>query len=335
LTTGTLPEVQAYIAGRPQFLSGYRDYLDRFGERMANELKLESATLHDDPLPLLRAVGALAWQLTRHGHGAPATPSGDRLRATAQARVRVAFARRPVRRVIFKWILRHARRRVRDRENLRFERTRLFGRVRRIFVELGRRLHADGVLDDPRDVFYLDVDEVLAFVEGRSTCPQLSALADARKREFETYRQVTAPDDRFETRGAVYRGHDFRSTAPREVTSGTELRGVGCSPGTVRGRVLIVKDPASVDLTERAILVAQHTDPGWIMIFPSALGVLVERGSLLSHAAIVARELGIPAIVSVQGLTESLQDGDVVEMDGATGVIRRVEPASADGARCA
>ena len=62
------------------------------------------------------------------------------------------------------------------------------------------------------------------------------------------------------------------------------------------------------------------------MVFPSADGVLVERGSLLSHAAIVARELGIPAVVSIPGLTEWLTDGDLVELDGSTGVVRRVPP---------
>src|SRR5439155_26365960 len=105
---------------------------------------------------------------------------------------------------------------------------------------------------------------------------------------------------------------------------GDGVKGLGCSPGVVRGRVRVVTDPTAADLEAGTILVAEHTDPGWIMVFPSALGVLVERGSLLSHAAIVARELGIPAIVSVPGLTRWLRDGDWVEMDGATGTIRRV-----------
>ena len=78
----------------------------------------------------------------------------------------------------------------------------------------------------------------------------------------------------------------------------------------------IVTDPRTADLSGRSILVAEHTDPGWVMVFPSALGVLVERGSLLSHAAIVARELGIPAVVSLPGVTGWLRDGDWVEMDG-------------------
>jgi rifampicin phosphotransferase len=92
----------------------------------------------------------------------------------------------------------------------------------------------------------------------------------------------------------------------------------------VRGPVRIVTDPTTADLAPGAILVAEHTDPGWIMVFPSARGVLVERGSLLSHAAIVARELGIPAVVSLPGITRWLADGDWVEMDGAAGIVRRM-----------
>ena len=86
----------------------------------------------------------------------------------------------------------------------------------------------------------------------------------------------------------------------------------------------MVTDPRNVELDHGSVLVAEHTDPGWILIFPSALGVLVERGSLLSHAAIVARELGIPAIVSVPGVTSWLADGDLVELDGSTGVVRKL-----------
>ena len=135
-----------------------------------------------------------------------------------------------------------------------------------------------------------------------------------------------------------YQGHTYqRAAASSSSASGSEAgangsndarQGLGCCPGIVRGPVRVVFDPRTVPLDQRAILVAEHTDPGWIMIFPSATGVLVERGSLLSHAAIVARELGIPAIVSVPGVTRWLRDGDWVEMDGATGRVRRI-PADA------
>jgi pyruvate,water dikinase len=82
------------------------------------------------------------------------------------------------------------------------------------------------------------------------------------------------------------------------------------------------------------ILVAERTDPGWIMLFPSAMGLLVERGSLLSHSAIVAREMGIPSIISIAGVTRWLKDGDWVELDGGSGVVCRVKPPSG-GRPCA
>jgi phosphoenolpyruvate-protein kinase (PTS system EI component) len=66
------------------------------------------------------------------------------------------------------------------------------------------------------------------------------------------------------------------------------------------------------------------------MLFPSARGLLVERGSLLSHSAIVARELGIPAVISIPGLLDWLRDGDEVELDGAAGTVRRLAANKAD-----
>ena len=87
----------------------------------------------------------------------------------------------------------------------------------------------------------------------------------------------------------------------------------------------MVTDPETRRLHEGEILVAERTDPGWIMLFPAAAGLLVERGSLLSHSAIVAREMGIPAVVSVAGITRWLKDGDWVEIDGASGVVAAAE----------
>jgi pyruvate,water dikinase len=91
-----------------------------------------------------------------------------------------------------------------------------------------------------------------------------------------------------------------------------------------------VTDPRAVELKTGEILVAERTDPGWVMLFPAASGLLVERGSLLSHSAIVAREMGLPAIVSLPDVTRWLRDGDWVEMNGSTGVVRRIEAEAAD-----
>jgi rifampicin phosphotransferase len=300
-------------AAPPPFRGQLDDYLQKFGDRCLDELKLESPTLHDDPATLLQGIAALAANPPRSAPAPPAptvNPGGW------------------FRRVIFGWVLRNARHRVRDRENLRFERTRLFGRVRRIFVEIGRRFHADGLLAEPRDIFFLTLDEALGFCDGTSPTMDLRGLVKLRRAEFDRWREMPAPADRCETRGIVNHAHDFQSTrvAPAaSAPSGEERSGLGCCPGVVRGKVRVIRDPRGATILPGEILVAERTDPGWVLLFPSASGLLVERGSMLSHSAIVSRELGLPGIVSIPGLIDWLQTGDLVEMDGSTGVVRRIK----------
>lgn len=114
-------------------------------------------------------------------------------------------------------------------------------------------------------------------------------------------------------------------TAAADAGAGLDRReGQGCSAGIVRGRVAIVRDPRSARIRQGDIVVAERTDPGWVTVFPLVGGMIMERGSLLSHSAIVAREMGIPAVVGVDNACNWLQDGEWVEIDGAKGVIRRL-----------
>jgi pyruvate,water dikinase len=324
LCEAPLTEVNRAMAGLPEFGKLYEEYLEKFGDRCLEELKLESPTLFDDPLTLLRSVGQLARRLER-GEAPPAVSHEAEIRRRAEERVRQALRFHPLRRFLFSRVLRNARNRVRDRENLRFERTRLFGRVRGILLELGRRFYAEDLLEHPRDVFYLEVEECLGFVTGTATTTDLKGLVALRKAEFERFRRAPPPADRFETRGIVHQGNSYQGEAKvAEPLDGELLKGLGCCPGVVRGPVRVITDPRNATLKTGDILIAERTDPGWIMLFPSAAGLLVERGSLLSHSAIVAREMGIPAIVSLTGVTRWLKDGDVVELDGGTGVVRRL-----------
>lgn len=323
LSKGSLNAVRRAMAEVPELQRAFEEYLDRFGDRCLEELKLESTTLHDDPLPLLRAVGAVAERVKSAG----GQSSELNLREQAEARIARRLQRHVFRRIIFGWVLRHTRARVRDRENLRFERTRLFGRVRRIFLELGRRLHALDRLEEARDVFYLTLEELLGFIEGTACTTDLKSLVRLRKAEFDGYRTEAPPADRLQAPDIIYLDHAL-TRQESEAAAGDALKGTGCCPGIVRGRVRVVTDPRGARLEQGEILVAARTDPGWIMLFPAAAGLLVEHGSLLSHSAIVARELKLPAIVGLSGVTRWLATGDWVEMDGASGQVRRLEEAA-------
>ena len=102
-----------------------------------------------------------------------------------------------------------------------------------------------------------------------------------------------------------------------------ERSGTGCSAGRVTAVARVIADPRTQSIAAGEILVARHTDPGWIALFASASAIVVERGSLLSHSAIVARELGIPCVVALAGATSWIRDGERIEVDGATGLVRR------------
>jgi len=320
-------EIRRQIPEHPVFEREYNAYLDRFADRCLNELKLESATLMDDPLPLLRSIGNLACRILENQVQAQDNNIEVRLRENSEKQLRERLSGKFMRKLIFKYVLKNARIRVRDRENLRFERTRLFGRIRAIFLECGKRLAAMGALEQPRDIFYLEIYEIIGFIEGTGSTTDLKALVQVRQNEFTRHAKDPAPADRFETHGTVHLGNRFEAaqTTTAEDFGTYGLKGIGCCPGLVRGQARVVTDPSDAHIQNGEILVAEQTDPGWITLFPAAAGVLVERGSLLSHSAIVSREMGIPAIVSIRGLLAQIQTGDWIEFDGQTGIIRKTE----------
>ena len=194
-----------------------------------------------------------------------------------------------------------------------------------IYRALGARLVEANRLDDVEDIFYLTVDELEEYHEGRSVCTNLRGLAAVRKEEFAEYEEQEIPHH-FETTGAVYFGNRFRYTGAQVVDPNADvLYGLGCYPGRVQAPISLIHHPDEAGDLTGTILCTVRTDPGWAPLFPSVSGILVERGSTLSHSAVVARELGIPAVVNVAGITKILKDGEMVIMDGDQGTVERIE----------
>lgn len=313
----TVTEKLAALRKNPALHELYQSYLTDFGDRCLEELKLESATVTDSPGPLLTSIGNFA--LSGRAQVDPVPNANTSSEKDVRDRIK-----NPLKQIIFGWALRKTRDRVRDRENLRFERTRLFGRVRTIMRELGQRLAADHRLESPDDIFYLEVTEILALHDGTASTMNLKQLVASRREEFNDFRTSPPPPDRFETRGPLYRHSTFTSQEKEADLTGDERQGIGACAGLVRGTVRVVTNPREATLQPGEILVAQQTDPGWVILFPSAAGLLVERGSLLSHSAIVSREMNLPCIVSLTHITSWLQTGDRIEMNGQTGMVRKL-----------
>jgi len=159
----------------------------------------------------------------------------------------------------------------------------------------------------------------------------LRAIANARRAEYERYKATPAPPDRFLTRGPA---GAFMHYAPllleadllRGANASSDpdiLLGTSCSPGVVEGTVRVAREIKDAQGLRGEILATERTDPGWVPLYPSCSGLLIERGSLLSHSAVVARELGVPTIVGISGgLMTKLETGMRVRMDAGKGEVK-------------
>jgi pyruvate,water dikinase len=183
------------------------------------------------------------------------------------------------------------------------------------------------------DVLYLTTAEIDAYWRGTATSLDLRTLTRGRRREFAAFESIDAPNriittgSPHECAAASVHGMVPASAERNELHNANAriLRGLGCSAGVAQGRVRIVSSASSNLSLSGHILVATRTDPGWAPLFPSAAAILVERGSVLSHSAVLARELGLPAVVGIPGLTRALRDGELVRVDGTAGTIERLE----------
>ena len=294
-------------------------YIDRWGDRCPEELQLDRATYRQDPAPLFR--------LLRAHQAKPSMTSGRNSlpRAAAEAN-RVLRETGPVsgllRWAIFWLLIRRTRYHLRWREQMRFMRGQVFALARHLFTATGKGLAARGMLDDTEDIHYLDVQEIRSAIRGTGAVGDLRPLVRARRATYRAYRGAPDLPNRFETRGPVGLARPSAWQAgPAQPQGGRLLRGTGACPGRVRAPVVVVSDPREVETVAGRIAVAKSTDPGWVPIFVTAVGLLVERGSLLSHSAIVARELGLPTVVGLPGLTTLVTTGQLVELDGSTGEV--------------
>ncbi len=313
--------LEALSAASPEVAAELDEFVDRYGDRCIGEQKFETISLRQDRSFLAKVLRNYVADRTLDPSSFERSQRERQRRFETAALVELPALRRwRLRRT-----LRGARDAIRGRESMRLTRTRVFGLCRAIYTDVGERLSSAGYLDDPRQVFCLTVDEIAAFAEGRAVTTRLADVARMRDAEFAEY-ALEEPPNQFETFGSPYGGRrvePFEQSADHRGEDGT-LRGTGCCPGVVEGEVRIVLSPFDDLRVVGKILTTVRTDPGWGPLFPGLAGLMVERGSTLSHSAVLARELGIPAVVGIPGLTRTVADGERVRLDGRTGIVQRL-----------
>lgn len=305
----------------PRFHAALGNYFDTWGFRSSGELMLSRPTPREDLLPVLRLLKTYA---ALDGDG-PAEVSRRqataREHATREARRRLGPWRRPV----FSLVLRATQGAIRLRERARMKQALLYTRLRHVSLALGEILMAEGLLTQPDDVLYLSVEEAISLAEGTD-----ARAADARQRVAERRAELAAnmtwsPPDSF----VLPEGETWRQGFDREevdaAASTQVLAGIGACGGRALGHAAVVRDVAEIDrIRQDQILVTRQTDPGWAAVFFMVKGLVIERGGLLSHGAIIAREYGIPAVVGVRDATRLIADGDLLQVDGDQGRVHLV-----------
>lgn len=272
------------------------NYLLTFGGRFANELKLESIGIDEDVTRLFAVLRAY---------------ENYKPKKYIQPKdLKLPF----VKKIIAKIVLAKFKKYASQREEFRLLRSNTFGMARRLFRRMGDLLVDQGIIQNTEDVFYLRLDELLnpKTIKNKS----IIGVVKERKKDYASYKSVSPP---------VHFATTDNIRPP--VASGKKLQGKiihahPASNGIVKGKVRVFKEffmPAKIDFD---IMVTSHTDPGWTSLIALSKGLVIDHGGVLSHASIVARELGIPAVIGAENAVRSLKNGQVVEIDGTSGIIK-------------
>jgi phosphohistidine swiveling domain-containing protein len=303
-----------------------QSFLELYGDRAVREAELSTPRWKEDPRPVFRMLRAALRTDVERASGTVA-----RARGQADAEMaRLVSTLSIVSQTLVRHLVARVQRAARLRERMRTWVTRVLGMLREAALDADRRLlrrdaqlEADfralaasgSSLASVPSTFFLTIDEVVNALRAPAT--DLAPLVRSRRAEFA--RDQARPDPPVTFVGA-----------PPPVllpsSGGAVLRGLPASPGVVTGSARVLLHEAEMDaLLPGEILVVHTTDVGWTPLFLVAAGVVTELGGPLSHAAVVAREFGVPSVVNAAFATRTIRTGDMLRVDGDRGTVERMK----------
>jgi len=305
--------------GSPEFDDGFVQFLDEFGCRGPNEWEGSSETWGTKPELAMAAISCMRNALDDN------SPRAQQARLVVEREQAIAVARATLGRSTrfqFDKALRASTVLSQGRERSKTTIVKWLHAIRLIERELARRGRERGGPEALADMWLVTESELAGYLKAPA---EYAGVIDERRAQRDWLNSLVPP---FVFEGRMPPPDTWeRRDAPVEVAKvGSSLTGIAGCPGVARGRARVVLDPLDPrGLAPGDVLVAPITDPSWTPLFVPAEAVVVDVGAEMSHAIIVARELGIPAVVSVTGATRSIPDGALLEVDGNTGVVKVLE----------
>jgi pyruvate,water dikinase len=295
------------------------DVLDRHGHRLVAR-DLSAPTWRERPTVVVEMLQKLLRAGSFAERGARTLEFEARLRKTAERIDRGVAG--SLRRELFVRCVRWCREYYGVRENMRYYADVFLARLRALSLACGRRLGERGCLERPEDIFFLTTEELRAAAqEPRDAAFGLRAAA--RRAEYAAYESTPPPEVvRGDESGALLVPDASNAVARDPAARNEPLRGLGASPGCASGQARVIFGANDLrTLLPGEVIVATATEPSWTPFVGLGGALVLEVGGLLSHGAIVARELGIPAVVDVAAATRLLMTGERLTVDGGTGVV--------------
>jgi len=207
------------------------------------------------------------------------------------------------------------------REEIRDLSTKMYRIIRNTFLELGERLHNQGIIENREQLFFLDYSAALQYFRD----PLNEVLAEQLKKNqlhYQCFRNYNKPNEIFSNNEPIEKRQDAFAENSIGNNNHHVLTGIASSPGIVEGEIWVHDTAQAIsDIPAGIILVAPYTDPSYTLLFSSLSGLITETGGILSHGAVVSREYGIPAVLAVKNACTTLKTGMRVRVDGHNGEV--------------
>ena len=274
-----------YISNNISLKNLLEDYFSVYGGRFANELKLESPDVEENIVSFFKVLKNYSSLEIKN----------------LENEKKESF------------VIKKFKKYAAQREEFRLLRSNAFSIVRKIFNRIGQIYFEENKINNQEDIFFLKINEIF------QNKFDYKATIDERKKEYEQFSKKEIPDF-----FGVIDGEQPKSLNEQESME-QELGGRGCTKGLIQGKIKVFKDYHLPEKIDFEIAVAKNTDPGWTPLLGLCKGLIIENGGILSHAAIVSRELGIPTIIGVKNATKVLKSGQTLKINGSNGNIEIIK----------
>ena len=307
LNINSIDKYNEYIKQDTELAKRILEYIEVYGDRSLEELKLESKTFRTNPLLLIKKINDFTKDenlkdiIRENELEDPIEIKENKKSKKYKSKATIGIS---------------------YREQSRLNRCRLYAMARSIMLEIGKNLKEENKILEKEDIFYLNLKELFNLKD-----------ADNKdyKEEVEYKKKINIINKSLPQYSRLIYDTKVVEKFPLNINeiettfSNKILRGIPSSSGIVRGEVVLIENVSKDYDISGKILVTRLTDPGWVFLISRAAGIISEKGSILSHTAIISRELKKPAVVGVKNVMKILKNGDIVELDAEKGTITLID----------